>query len=122
MLSIVPQFYAMAPDFNVHLCGDTAESRTVCCCHGSEVRRIEIRYSRYRDDSELTRINEVAATGGSVGIDAETAGFIDHAKACFTKSGGAFDSTAGLLSGPAPADLLPLYAEQHCPVLFSRKC
>jgi thiamine biosynthesis lipoprotein len=63
----------------------------------SEVSRIEMRYSRYRDDSELTRINKVAATGGSVSIDAETAGLVDYAKACFTKSGGVFDITSGPL-------------------------
>jgi FAD:protein FMN transferase len=98
MLSIVHQFYAMASDCTVHLCGETAEKvEQFAAAAESEVRRIEMRYSRYRDDSELTRINKVAATGGSVGVDAETAGLIDYAKACFTKSGGAFDITSGLL-------------------------
>jgi thiamine biosynthesis lipoprotein len=98
MLSIVRQFYAMASDCTVHLCGETAEKvEQIAAAAESEVRRIEMRYSRYRGDSELTRINKVAATGGSVGIDAETAGLIDYAKACFTKSGGAFDITSGLL-------------------------
>jgi FAD:protein FMN transferase len=98
MLSIVHQFHAMASDCTVHLSGETAEEvEQFAAAAESEVRRIEMRYSRYRDDSELTRINKVAATGGSVGIDAETAGLIDYAKACFTKSGGAFDITSGLL-------------------------
>jgi FAD:protein FMN transferase len=98
MLSIVHQFYAMASDCTVHLCGETAEKvEQFAAAAESEVRRIEMRYSRYRDDSELTRINKVAATGGSVGIDGETGGLIDYAKACFTKSGGAFDITSGLL-------------------------
>src|ERR1700722_10225521 len=98
MLSIVHQFYAMASDCTVHLCGETAERvEQFAAAAESEVRRIELRYSRYRDDSELTRINKVAATGGSVGVDAETAGLIDYAKACFTKSDGAFDITSGPL-------------------------
>jgi thiamine biosynthesis lipoprotein len=61
------------------------------------VKRIETRYSRYRDDSELARINKVAATGGSIDIDAETVGLMAYAKACFTKSEGAFDITSGPL-------------------------
>jgi thiamine biosynthesis lipoprotein len=98
MLSIVHQFYAMGSDCTVHLCGEAAEKvEQFAAAAESRVRRIEMRYSRCRDDSELTRINKVAATGGRVGIDAETAGLIDYAKACFTKSGGAFDITSGLL-------------------------
>ncbi len=63
----------------------------------AEVVRIEKRYSRYRADSELTRINAAAACGSSVSIDDETAGLIAYAKACFSKSSGAFDITSGVL-------------------------
>jgi thiamine biosynthesis lipoprotein len=63
----------------------------------AEVRRIEARYSRYRSDSELSRINAVAAVGGQTSVDAETAGLIAYAQACFQSSGGAFDITSGLL-------------------------
>lgn len=62
-----------------------------------EAGRIETRYSRYRPDSELSRINGIAAVGGSVVLDAETAGLIDYAYACFRKSDGLFDITSGLL-------------------------
>jgi thiamine biosynthesis lipoprotein len=98
MLSIVHQFYAMASNCAVHFCCETAEEfeRFAAAAEG-EVRRIEARYSRYRGDSELARINEAAATGASVEIDAETAGLIKYARACFAKSGGAFDITSGLL-------------------------
>jgi FAD:protein FMN transferase len=50
-----------------------------------------------RGDSELARINRVAAAGGSTDIDAETAGLVAYAKACFQSSGGTFDITSGLL-------------------------
>jgi thiamine biosynthesis lipoprotein len=98
MLSMVHQFYAMASDCAVHVCGETAEYLELFAAAAeAEVRRIEARYSRYRSDSELARINKVAATGGVVDIDAETAGLIAYAKACFAKSDGAFDITSGLL-------------------------
>jgi thiamine biosynthesis lipoprotein len=98
MLTMVHQFYAMASDCAVHLCGETAEClEPVAAAAEAEVRRIEARYSRYRADSELARINAVAATGGSIEIDAETSGLIDYARACFAKSDGAFDITSGLL-------------------------
>jgi FAD:protein FMN transferase len=98
MLSSVHQFYAMGSDCAVRLCADTAaDLEAVTAAAEAEVRRIEHRYSRYRHDSELARINRAAATGGRIGIDPETAGLIAYAKACFTKSDGAFDITSGLL-------------------------
>ena len=60
-----------------------------------EVRRIEARYSRFREDSELSRLNRVARVAGSTGIDAETEALILFSKTCWEVSGGAFDITAG---------------------------
>lgn len=98
MLSTVHQFCAMASDCAVHLWGETAEHLELFAAGAeAEVRRIETRYSRYRDDSELARINKAAENGGTIDIDAETAGLITYAKACFVKSGGAFDISSGLL-------------------------
>jgi FAD:protein FMN transferase len=98
MISMVHQFYAMGSDCAVHLFGETAEKvERFAAAAEHEVRRIEARYSLYRDDSELSRINRAAATGGSSDIDEETAGLIAYAKACFIKSDGAFDITSGLL-------------------------
>jgi thiamine biosynthesis lipoprotein len=98
MLSMVHPFYAMASDCAAHLCGETAaKMEQLAAATEHEVRRIEARYSRYRSDSELMRINKVAAAGGSIDIDPETAGLIAYAKACFAKSDGAFDITSGLL-------------------------
>jgi FAD:protein FMN transferase len=98
MFWMVHQFYAMGSDCAVHLCGETAKkAQRFSAAAEHEVRRIEARYSRYRGDSELSRINKVAAIGGSIEIDEETAGLIAYAKACFIKSDGAFDITSGLL-------------------------
>jgi thiamine biosynthesis lipoprotein len=98
MLSLVHQFYAMGSDCAVHLYGGTAKDiERFAAAAEEEIGRIEARYSRYRSDSELARINKVAATGDVIDIDAETAGLIAYAKACFAKSDGAFDITSGRL-------------------------
>lgn len=88
----------MASDCAVHVQAETsAASAMIAIAAEAEVRRIEARYSRYREDSELSRINRVAAAGGATDIDPETAGLIAYAKACFQSSEGAFDITSGLL-------------------------
>jgi thiamine biosynthesis lipoprotein len=98
MPSLVHQFYAMGSDCAVHLYGGTAEDLELFAAAAEyETRRIEARYSRYRGESELSRINKVAATGGVIDIDAETVGLIAYAKACFAKSDSAFDITSGRL-------------------------
>ena len=61
-----------------------------------EVRRIEAKYSRYRDDSVTTAINRDAG-GRGVAIDAETAGLLRYADCCHAQSGGRFDITTGVL-------------------------
>lgn len=98
MSLVIHRFHAMASDCAVHLQAETpAASRNIALAAEGEVRRIEARYSRYRADSELSRINRVAAAGGETDIDAETAGLVAYARACFQSSGGAFDITSGLL-------------------------
>jgi thiamine biosynthesis lipoprotein len=98
MLAFVHQFFAMGSDCGIHLQGEAgADAGTIAASAEAEVRRIERRYSRYRSDSDLARINRVAASGGSVDVDAETAGLITYAFACFAKSDGLFDITSGVL-------------------------
>lgn len=62
----------------------------------AEVLRIEAKYSRYRPDSVLSRIN-AAAGGAPVAIDPETEALLDYADACWRESAGLFDATAGVL-------------------------
>jgi thiamine biosynthesis lipoprotein len=62
-----------------------------------EVARLEARYSRYREDSDLYAINRVAAAGGSIEVDDETAALLDYADACHRESGGLFDISSGIL-------------------------
>ncbi|NJD05938.1 MAG: FAD:protein FMN transferase [Methylococcaceae bacterium] len=75
-----------------------------------DVRRLEARYSRYREDSLLSAINAVAARGGGIRVDDETASLLDYAATCHAQSGGLFDITSGILrlawrfgSGQLPA-------------------
>jgi thiamine biosynthesis lipoprotein len=43
----------------------------------ADIALLEARYSRYRQDSLLSAINAAAAQGGSIKVDAETAGLFD---------------------------------------------
>jgi thiamine biosynthesis lipoprotein len=62
----------------------------------AEVRRIETKYSRYRDDSVTTAINR-AAGGAAVRLDDETAALIDFGAELHAQSDGLFDLTSGVL-------------------------
>jgi len=61
----------------------------------AEVRRIEAKFSRYREDSQLSAINRSA--GASITVDSETAALLNYAQHCFQLSGGRFDITSGVL-------------------------
>jgi thiamine biosynthesis lipoprotein len=98
MLSFTQQFFALGSDCTLQIyAADEAHARSAVAAAMTEIGRIEARYSRYRVDSEISRINSAAVVGGTVDVDAETAGLLTYARACFDKSGGVFDITAGLL-------------------------
>ncbi len=60
-----------------------------------EARRIEAKFSRYRDDNIVSRIN--TAEGKAVEVDDETARLIDFADQLYQMSDGLFDVTSGAL-------------------------
>jgi thiamine biosynthesis lipoprotein len=60
-----------------------------------ETWRIEEKFSRYRQDNIVDKINH--CEGGIVQVDDETAELIDFAAQCYTLSGGMFDVTSGIL-------------------------
>jgi thiamine biosynthesis lipoprotein len=74
---------------------DTA-ARVAAAVQG-DVERLEAKYSRYRATSLLSDINVVAARGGSIEVDAETAHLLDYAATCHAESNGLFDITSGVL-------------------------
>ena len=63
----------------------------------SDVNRLEQKYSRYRSDSLLSKINRIAAKGGQIKVDDETAGLLNYAATCYQQSDGLFDITSGVL-------------------------
>jgi thiamine biosynthesis lipoprotein len=112
-------FRAMAAENELQVHADDAEAaaraaRAVI----AEVERIEAKYSRYRPDSVVSRIN-AAAGKDPVAIDEETARLLDFADVCWKQSDGAFDPTSGVLRRawrfdtprvPSDDELAPLLA------------
>ena len=77
-----------------------------------EARRIEAKYSRYRDDSVISVINSSA--GAAVDIDNETYRLLSFADTCYQLSEGMFDITSGVLGKVwrfDGSDNLPLASE-----------
>ncbi len=60
-----------------------------------ETRRIEQKYSRYRDDNIVYQINN--ANGKVIKVDSETAGLLTYSQQCYELSEGMFDVTSGVL-------------------------
>lgn len=119
-------FGAMASRCEIVLAGVPASQALAAARQAeAEVRRIETRYSRYREDSIVSRINAAAGTGRAVAVDDETAGLLAYADRLHALSGGLFDLTSGPLrrawdfrSGRVPAEeevagLLPLIGWQQ---------
>ena len=75
--------------------GDDALTRRLTALAADEVRRIEVKFSRYRDESVLGRLHRAA--GRPIEVDAETADLLDFAARCHQLSDGAFDATSGVL-------------------------
>ena len=63
----------------------------------SEVKRLEKKYSRYRDDSVTTKINNSAGNENGIEVDAETALLLNYAKVGYEQSDGLFDISSGIL-------------------------
>ena len=89
-------FQAMATPCEVRVeTEDAVLARRVTEAVEAEARRIETKFSRYRDDNVIGRIN--AAGGRKTAVDAETTHLLDFAGQCFDLSGGLFDITSGVL-------------------------
>jgi thiamine biosynthesis lipoprotein len=110
-------FRAMAAPNEVQV--DCAEARLAVRAAAlaiDEVARIEAKYSRYRPESVVSRINS-SAGGEAVAIDEETWKLLVFADACHRQSDGLFDATSGVLRRawrfdaarvPSQAQLAPL--------------
>ncbi len=91
-------FRAMGSPCEVQLYSDDKRhAQSVAEQAMADVWRIEARYSRYREDSVLSAINLIAAKGGEMAIDEETAALLNYADICYQQSEGLFDITSGVL-------------------------
>jgi thiamine biosynthesis lipoprotein len=89
-------FEAMASPCEVHVAGaDHETAERVFAAVRAETQRIEQKFSRYRPDNIVNRIN--TANGEPVTVDEETAGLLNYADRLFELSGGLFDITSGVL-------------------------
>ena len=91
-------FKAMGSPCDIQVFADSnAQAKKVADAAIADVSRLEALYSRYRSDSFLSAINCVAATGGRITVDDETAGLLNYAATCYDQSEGLFDITSGIL-------------------------
>ncbi len=90
-------FRAMACGCEVMLeSADEASAARLAQVAINEVQRVEHKYSRYRADSLLSKIN-AAAGGDPVACDDETWALLNYAQTLYAASGGLFDITSGVL-------------------------
>jgi len=90
------EFVAMASPCEVLVeTRSKALARRMCKQAFTEALRIEAKFSRYRDDSVVQKINHSA--GAAVDVDEETARLLDFSAQCFDLSEGLFDITSGVL-------------------------
>jgi len=76
-------------------CRDAGEARQLASLASGETRRIERKFSRYRDDSVVHSINH--SNGRPVAVDEETSRLLHYAGQCHALSHGRFDITSGIL-------------------------
>ncbi|HEX4960556.1 MAG TPA: FAD:protein FMN transferase [Thermoanaerobaculia bacterium] len=90
------RFEAMASPCTVLVDGDDREEAAALVEIAAwEALRIEHKFSRYRTDNLIHRINH--ANGRPVEVDEETAQLIHYAVTCWEMSAGLFDVTSGVL-------------------------
>jgi len=83
-----------------------------------EALRIEQKFSRYRDDNIVHRIN---SGGDTIEVDEETARLLDFADNCYHLSDGWFDITSGILRRAWHyADGAKIPTQQHIDALLPR--
>ena len=91
-------FKAMGSPCSIQLyAGSAKKAQRAAKIVMDDVHRLEAKYSRYRADSFLSQMNRVAAQGGCIQVDDETAGLLDYAATCHQQSDGLFDITSGIL-------------------------
>lgn len=92
------QFTALGGSCEIRLCTESkAEAIAKTEAAMTEIDRIEKKFSRYREDSLISRINRSAGRGEWIECDAETRWLLDYADTLHRQSDGLFDITSGVL-------------------------
>jgi thiamine biosynthesis lipoprotein len=112
-------FRAMAAENEVQVWGQGADAGDAARRAIAEVARIEAKYSRYRPDSIVSRIN-AAAGGAPIAIDDETRQLLAYADACWRQSGGLFDATSGILRRAWNFDIARVPSDDELAKLVAR--
>jgi thiamine biosynthesis lipoprotein len=89
---------AMGSPCALHLYAEGPERLEALVAHcRAEIERLEAKYSRYRDDSLVSRVNASAGDPAGIEVDDETAALLDYADTAHRQSRGLFDITSGAL-------------------------
>jgi len=91
------EFHALGGPCGLSFHAEDDAAARVSAAVEAEVRRVERKYSRYRDDSVVAAINASAGQADGVLVDAETAALLDVAATLHEQSDGRFDATSGVL-------------------------
>lgn len=73
-------------------------ARSALAIAEKELRRLDHKYSHYRDDSLVAEIAAIAGTDRTLHVDDETAALLDFAATLHQQSNGLFDITTGALT------------------------
>ena len=97
MHTLLFEFRAMGGPCSFHLRGDDdPQMERAARLAIAEVQRIEAKFSRYQEDSVVSRINRCAGAD-AVQVDDETRQLLTFADQLWQQSGGLFDITSGVL-------------------------
>jgi FAD:protein FMN transferase len=91
------RFTAMGGPCELQVYAPDAAAQAACGAGEAEVRRLERKYSRYRDDSVTTQVNRSAGRAEGIAVDDETAALLDYAATAWQQGDGLFDVTTGAL-------------------------
>lgn len=90
------EFFVMASPCQILLDNATeAQADCLTALAYAEAKRIELKFSRFRDDNIIARLNH--AKGRAIQLDDETVQLINLADLCFQLSEGLFDISSGVL-------------------------
>jgi len=105
-------FKAMASPCEVIIeSDDRNEAEQIVKVVAAEAWRIEQKFSRYRDDNIIFKINE--SNGNVIKVDTETARLLDFSDQLFQMSNGMFDVTSGVLRKAWRFDQSDNIPDQH---------